>query len=194
MFKFLRMIPFMRRIVATLSRAFSPIVIFAMMFLLVLFGFALAHMLAYGTDVDQYSSLRMSMYSLYRSLLGDFDFDTLFEKNRFLGPIFFVCWTFLGVFVLLVSSGWAVRVVIPAVCVHRDSVGGDAVCAQDGRGCHVYGHDDIGATPPPSSAWLMQCCRHGPAFESGCPCCQIHLREQRWRRFRSPRSRTRTRR
>ena len=42
-------------------------------------------------------------FTLFRIVLGDFDFHELEEANRILGPIFFMTYVFVVFFVLLVS-------------------------------------------------------------------------------------------
>jgi len=60
----------------------------------------MAHLLAYGDSTYRFKDLPMSMYSMYRSLFGDFDFMEMFLGNRIIGPAFFIIWTLIGLVVL----------------------------------------------------------------------------------------------
>lgn len=42
----------------------------------------------------------MSGYALIRSMLGDFDFESLRLANRFMGPLFFFVYTVVGVLII----------------------------------------------------------------------------------------------
>jgi hypothetical protein len=46
----------------------------------------------------------MASFTLLRTILGDFDFHSLEQANRVLGPIFFISYVFFVFFVLLVCS------------------------------------------------------------------------------------------
>jgi len=39
---------------------------------------------------------QMTLYTLYRSLLGADYFDEMYEVNRFLGPVLYMSWTLIG--------------------------------------------------------------------------------------------------
>ncbi|KAL0235599.1 hypothetical protein GEMRC1_002181 [Eukaryota sp. GEM-RC1] len=64
-------------------------------------GYAFAGRLAFGIDVYEYRSMKHASLSLFRIVVGDFDYDALFLANRVLGPTFLVSFMFLVFFVLL---------------------------------------------------------------------------------------------
>ena len=51
--------------------------------------------------VKDYSSFSDSIFTLLRTILGDFDFYALEKANRVMGPIFFLAYVFFVFFVLL---------------------------------------------------------------------------------------------
>jgi hypothetical protein len=73
---------------------------FMLLFLIVLAGFAFAHLLAYGNSIERFKNPTSSFYSMYRVLVGDFDFVEQYQNNRIIGPLFLLLWTIVGLTVL----------------------------------------------------------------------------------------------
>eukprot|EP01006_Ploeotia_vitrea_P012594 TRINITY_DN33304_c0_g1_i1.p1 TRINITY_DN33304_c0_g1~~TRINITY_DN33304_c0_g1_i1.p1 ORF type:complete len:779 (+),score=407.94 TRINITY_DN33304_c0_g1_i1:183-2339(+) len=99
-FRYLGVSPQMSQLTRVLSRAAKHILVFTVMFFIVYFGFAKAFFLAFSVDVKGFRSITDSIFSLFRSLLGDFDFDGLQHHNWFLGPFLFTMYIFLVFMVL----------------------------------------------------------------------------------------------
>jgi hypothetical protein len=74
---------------------------FGFVFMLIFYGFAQAHTMVFRDRVQGFRSLKHSAYSLMSALLGDFNFDELYEADSILGPFFFVFFISLAVFVVL---------------------------------------------------------------------------------------------
>ncbi|CAG0885259.1 unnamed protein product [Darwinula stevensoni] len=74
---------------------------FAIMFFIVFFAFAQLGYLLFGTQVEDFSTFGDSVFTLLRTILGDFNFHEIEEANRVLGPIFFLSYVFFVFFVLL---------------------------------------------------------------------------------------------
>ena len=74
---------------------------FAVMFFIVFFAFAQLGYMIFGSQVKDYSSFSDAIFTLLRTILGDFDFYALEKANRVLGPVFFLCYVFFVFFVLL---------------------------------------------------------------------------------------------
>jgi len=55
----------------------------------------------FGAQVPDYSSFSNAIFTLLRTILGDFDFYALEKANRILGPVFFLSYVFFVFFVLL---------------------------------------------------------------------------------------------
>uniref|UniRef100_A0A7S3DBT8 Polycystin cation channel PKD1/PKD2 domain-containing protein n=1 Tax=Palpitomonas bilix TaxID=652834 RepID=A0A7S3DBT8_9EUKA len=100
-FKFAGDVPFMAQIVHVIFKAGGDIASYLIIFVFVYMGFGLSHMLAYSYEVYEFRNLEATIYSLYRSVLGDFDFETMYFFNRGLGPFLFFAWTLLGLFILM---------------------------------------------------------------------------------------------
>jgi len=100
-FKYLSFSPQFAQVTKTLARAAAGLGGFFLVMAIVLFGSAQAFLLAFGSKVSDYRNLQESLLSLIRALLLDFDLQELRDANLWLGPIFFVSFVMLGVFVLL---------------------------------------------------------------------------------------------
>lgn len=85
----------------TLSRASSSIAVLMVLFVILYCGYGIAFFMAFGQDVDDFRSLDVSIISLFRAMLGDFDFSALRSANRVLGPILFITFIILIIFCLL---------------------------------------------------------------------------------------------
>jgi hypothetical protein len=85
----------------TLARSARGVSSFLVFFFIIFFGFAQAHTLVFGHQLYAFSTLSSSMFSLMRSLLGDFDFEQLRAERSVMGPLFFVLFVVLAVFVVL---------------------------------------------------------------------------------------------
>lgn len=85
----------------TLSRCAMDVAGFAVMFFIVFLAYAQLGYLVFGTQVQDFSTFERSIYTLFRIILGDFDFESLEKANRLLGPIFFLTYVFFVFFVLL---------------------------------------------------------------------------------------------
>ena len=71
------------------------------MFFIVFFAFAQLGYMIFGAQVPDYSSFSNAIFTLLRTILGDFDFYALEKANRILGPVFFLSYVFFVFFVLL---------------------------------------------------------------------------------------------
>ena len=73
------------------------------MFMIVFVAFAQLGVLLFGSQDRDFSSFFMSIVTMLRFLLGDFDYFEVEKANRFLGPLYFVSYIILVFFILLVS-------------------------------------------------------------------------------------------
>jgi len=91
----------MTQLSATLSKCVKDIVGFAIMFYIVFFAYAQLGYLLFGSTVADYSTFSNTLFTLFRIILGDFDFGALESQSRILGPIYFLSYVFFVFFVLL---------------------------------------------------------------------------------------------
>lgn len=85
----------------TLARSAEGVVGFAVVFFIIFVGFAQAHCLMFVGRLENFRTVWESMFCLMRSLLGDFDFKELEDAHFVMGPVFFLIFVGLAVFVVL---------------------------------------------------------------------------------------------
>lgn len=72
------------------------------MFFVVFIAFAQLGYIAFGTENENFRTFKDSIFTLLRTILGDFDYLAIEKANRILGPIYFLTYIFFVFFVLLV--------------------------------------------------------------------------------------------
>ena len=100
-FKYLKFNKTMRHFSTTLSRCSKDILSFAVMFFIIFFAFAQLGLLLFGTILRDFATFHDSTYTLFRIILGDFDFLALEQASTLLGPVFFITYIFCVFFILL---------------------------------------------------------------------------------------------
>ncbi|XP_061140397.1 polycystin-2-like protein 1 [Syngnathus typhle] len=100
-FKYISFNKTMTQLSSTLGRCAKDIVGFAIMFFIVFFAYAQLGYLLFGTEVESFSTFVKCIFTQFRIILGDFDYDAIDRANRVLGPIYFVTYVFFVFFVLL---------------------------------------------------------------------------------------------
>ncbi|XP_075258867.1 polycystin-2-like isoform X2 [Convolutriloba macropyga] len=101
LFKYISFNKTMTQLQTTLSRCAKDIAGFLVMFLIVFLAYAQLSYLVFGTQVKDFSTFKNCIFTLFRIILGDFDFYALEAANRVLGPIVFLTYVFFVFFVLL---------------------------------------------------------------------------------------------
>jgi hypothetical protein len=87
--------------VKTIAKAGRQVGGFFIIFMIIMYGFTQAFTMVYGYRLYQYQTMEKSFFTLLKSLLGDFNFDELRDANPYVGPVLFVTFIGLAVFVLL---------------------------------------------------------------------------------------------
>ncbi|MEQ2236306.1 Polycystic kidney disease 2-like 1 protein [Ilyodon furcidens] len=100
-FKYISFNKTMTQLSTTLGRCAKDILGFAIMFFIVFFAYAQLGYLLFGTEVESFSTFVKCIFTQFRIILGDFDYDAIDRANRVLGPIYFVSYVFFVFFVLL---------------------------------------------------------------------------------------------
>nr|AKN21730.1 PKD2-4 [Schmidtea mediterranea] len=99
-FKYISFNKTMTQLSATLSRCSKDLAGFAIMFFIIFIAFAQLGYLIFGAQVNDFSKLQYCIYTLFRIILGDFDFAQLEVAHRIFGPLYFVFYVFFVFFVL----------------------------------------------------------------------------------------------
>ncbi|XP_035387623.1 polycystic kidney disease 2-like 1 protein isoform X1 [Electrophorus electricus] len=100
-FKYISFNKTMTQLSSTLARCATDILGFAIMFFIVFFAYAQLGYLLFGTEVESFSTFYKCIFTQFRIILGDFDYDGIERANRILGPIYFFTYVFFVFFVLL---------------------------------------------------------------------------------------------
>lgn len=100
-FKYLRANKKLGQFTDTLAAASAEMVVLCVIIFIVVIGYAVAFHMAFGHTLVEYKDLPESIFSLFRSTLGDFDLESLREVNRYLGPLLFVSFMILMFFVIV---------------------------------------------------------------------------------------------
>ncbi|XP_018574958.1 polycystic kidney disease 2-like 1 protein, partial [Anoplophora glabripennis] len=100
-FKYLNFNRTMGQLNNTLKKCAWDILGFSVMFFIIFFAFAQLGYLIFGSQVESFSSFGKAMFTLLRTILGDFDYPEIEKANRILAPIYFLSYIFLVFFVLL---------------------------------------------------------------------------------------------
>jgi len=98
---YLSLLPAFGLIGETLNQSLETLVGFMAVFFIVAFGFSNAHLLVFGDHIEDFSTTDRSAITLFRSLLGDFDFPAMHTASTFVGPLFFIMYVGLAVLVIL---------------------------------------------------------------------------------------------
>eukprot|EP01065_Artemidia_motanka_P019591 TRINITY_DN23349_c0_g1_i1.p1 TRINITY_DN23349_c0_g1~~TRINITY_DN23349_c0_g1_i1.p1 ORF type:complete len:1218 (+),score=384.97 TRINITY_DN23349_c0_g1_i1:71-3724(+) len=72
-----------------------------LIFFVVVMAYSVTANILFGNGIDDYRDISTSFQANLRLLLGDFDYDSLREENRFVAFIFFWSFVVLGLFLLL---------------------------------------------------------------------------------------------
>ena len=101
LFKYLSFNSTMKQLQVTLERCLSDITGFAVMFGLVLLAFTQLGYMVFGQVIYKYSTPAESFYTLFRIILGDFDFHEMEQAHYIIGPAYFISYVFIVFFILL---------------------------------------------------------------------------------------------
>ncbi|OAF70046.1 Polycystin-2 [Intoshia linei] len=85
----------------TISNSSTDLVGFAIMFFIVFLAFAQLGYLLFGSEIKDFRNYESCIYTLFRIILGDFNFQQLQQADEYLGPAYFILYIFFVFFVLI---------------------------------------------------------------------------------------------
>ena len=71
------------------------------MFFIIFFAFSYLGYLLFGSQLYAYQSVIQSCYTMFRTMLGDFDLGAIENADRTFGPLYLMSYIFFVFFVLL---------------------------------------------------------------------------------------------
>ncbi|KAJ8972185.1 hypothetical protein NQ314_000315 [Rhamnusium bicolor] len=80
---------------------------FSIMFFIIFFAFSELGYLLFGSQVENFSSFGIAMFTLLRTILGDFDYNEIEQASRILAPIYFLSYIFLNMFLAIINDTYA---------------------------------------------------------------------------------------
>ena len=104
--KFLKYVSFnktMTQLTGTLVKSGKDLAGFGLMFIIIFMAFSQAGYMIFGASMKDYSTFTDSIFSLLRTILGDFDWNALESTEPILGPLYFLGYVLFVFFILLVS-------------------------------------------------------------------------------------------
>lgn len=101
LFKFLSFTKTMAELQATLVNSAGDLMGFMLMFGIVFVAYAQCGYLIFGAILRDFSTFPDALFTLFRIILGDFDFIALDKANYIMGPIYFISFVVVVFFVLL---------------------------------------------------------------------------------------------
>lgn len=100
-FKYLAVHPTLGMLNKVISTAAPDLIGFSFTLVVVMFGFTMAFYMAFGNNLEGYSTISTSCISLFAWALGGFDHGELQDQNSFLGGMFFYLYSLLMMIMLL---------------------------------------------------------------------------------------------
>ena len=100
-FKYLSFNKTMNQLSGTLNKCSKELGGFTVMFAIIFFAFAELGYLLFGVQVEDYKNTTEAGFTLFRTILGDFNFVAIEQADYIWGPIFFLSYIFFVFFVLL---------------------------------------------------------------------------------------------
>ena len=100
-FRYIGFVPVFAQISRVLEASFRACFGFIVVIVLVGFATASAFLLAFGTRIEGFRNLTEAASSVFMGFLGDISLSELRAANYWLGPVLFIIFLLLGIFVLL---------------------------------------------------------------------------------------------
>ncbi|KAJ4458263.1 putative polycystic kidney disease 2 [Paratrimastix pyriformis] len=100
-FKFLRINNRLNLIWKTLTYALADLVAFLVMFAIIFLGFSVWGFLLYGRELSRFSLFGTAMVSCLQMAIGQADYDSMVQVNRYITPVYFFSYVILINFTLI---------------------------------------------------------------------------------------------
>uniref|UniRef100_A0A7S3DBJ1 Polycystin cation channel PKD1/PKD2 domain-containing protein n=1 Tax=Palpitomonas bilix TaxID=652834 RepID=A0A7S3DBJ1_9EUKA len=89
LFEYIADVPRMDQLFRTLARAGIDLALFFIVFTIVFLAFALSFYTSFSLYLAEFRTIPQTIFTLFRVLLGDFDFENMYKANKILGPLLF---------------------------------------------------------------------------------------------------------
>lgn len=96
-----QMSPSYKQVIKTITASSNDLLTFMVLMMILVMGFAQAFNLQFGLQIREYSSLTMSLMTLFRTVLGDFDYPSLDQASPYMATIYFLMFFFLVILMMI---------------------------------------------------------------------------------------------
>ena len=86
-FKYISVTKRLTRISKALGKAAPDVVAFLFVFCVLFIGFGISGHLLFGNDIKNFANLVITFLTLYRMMLGDWDYDSIMLSAPVMGPV-----------------------------------------------------------------------------------------------------------
>ena len=100
-FKYISITRRLTRIAKALGKAAPDIVAFLFVFCVLFIGFGISGHLLFGNDVANFASVGIAFMTMFRMMLGDWDYTSIAISSPIMGPIWFIMWVATAAIVML---------------------------------------------------------------------------------------------
>ena len=100
-FKYISVTKKLTRIAKALGKASPDIVAFLFVFCILFIAFGISGHLLFGNDVALFGSVGAAFMTLFRMMLGDWDYKAIAMSAPIMGPIWFIIWVACGTIIML---------------------------------------------------------------------------------------------
>jgi hypothetical protein len=100
-FKYLQVSDRFNLLWITLGKAMHDLVSFLVIFALFMLGFSIVGMLIFGPDIEAYSTMTQTGFTLFQMLLGDFDYNAMSTSSPLVAPFYFAIYIIAVFFILM---------------------------------------------------------------------------------------------
>ena len=100
-FKYLQVSDRFNLLWITLGKAMHDLVSFLVIFALFMLGFSIVGMLIFGPDIEAYSTMTQTSFTLFQMLLGDFDYNAMSTSSPLVAPFYFSIYIIAVFFILM---------------------------------------------------------------------------------------------
>lgn len=128
MLKYLSAFPYIGMLSITLAHAYYETLCFLILFFNLFVGWSMAFSMAFGGHMLQYSTVPEAMMSLFRMILGDYEFDDMYAVDRLAAMVLFVVYIIVAMFLL---SNMFVAMLSNSYNVAKTRVMGDEMTEQN---------------------------------------------------------------
>ncbi|XP_022904683.2 polycystin-2-like protein 2 [Onthophagus taurus] len=86
----------------TIEKCLEDVFAFALMFFVMFMAFALFGSLCFGNQIVHFSTIPLAMFTLLRTMLGDFDYNEFEDADRYVAQLYYLLYIF-SVFLILLN-------------------------------------------------------------------------------------------